>query len=91
MSIKSFTATIILAAGFVSSAPMIYAEDELELDTTFIKGNKELPQMMYIVPWQDMKSTKINKSSQNLTLHSLFGDIFDPVLPSEDSKLVSQQ
>ena len=91
MTIKSFTTSVFIAAALLSSATIIYANDELELDTTFIKGNKELPQMMYIVPWQDMKSTKINKSSQNLTLHSLFGDIFDPVLPSEDSKLVSQQ
>lgn len=59
------------------------ADDELELDTTFIKGNKELPQMMYIVPWQDMKTKKGKKAAQNLTLHSLFGDIFDPVLPAD--------
>lgn len=64
------------------------AEDELELDTTFIKGNKELPQMMYIVPWQDMKTKKGQKAAQNLTLHSLFGDIFDPVLPAESGNLV---
>ena len=59
----------------------IHAEDELELDTTFIKGNKELPQMMYVVPWQDMKSAKSKSGKQSLVLHSLFGDIFDPVLP----------
>ena len=59
----------------------VIAGDELELDTTFIKGNKELPQMMYIVPWQDMKTKEGQKAAQNLTLHSLFGDIFDPILP----------
>ena len=61
----------------------ILADDELELDTTFIKGNKELPQMMYVVPWQDMKTKAGQKAAQNLTLHSLFGDLFDPVLPAE--------
>lgn len=66
------------------------AEDELELDTTFIKGNKELPQMMYVVPWQDMKTKSGKKAAQNLTLHSLFGDIFDPVLP-EDNKINIKQ
>lgn len=60
----------------------VQAEDELDLDTTFIKGNKELPQMMYVVPWQDMKSAKGQKANQSLVLHSLFGDIFDPVLPT---------
>ena len=62
------------------------ADDELELDTTFIKGNKELPQMMYVVPWQDMKTEKGKKAAQSLTLHSLFGDIFDPVLPPDSNK-----
>ena len=67
------------------------AEDELELDTTFIKGNKELPQIMFVVPWQDMKTKQGKKAAQNLTLHSLFGDIFNPVLPdanepSEDGR-----
>lgn len=61
------------------------ADDELELDTTFIKGNKELPQMMYVVPWQDMKTSRGKKAAQNLTLHSLFGDIFDPVLPTDQN------
>ena len=59
------------------------ADDELELNTSFVKGNKELPQMLYIVPWQDMKTKKGKKAAQNLTLHSLFGDIFEPVLPTE--------
>ncbi len=66
----------------------VNAEDEVELNTTIIKGNKELPQMMYIVPWQDMRSTKTNEASQDLTLHSLFGDVFDPILPAEGSDLV---
>lgn len=65
----------------------IHAEDELELDTTFIKGNKELPQIMFVVPWQDMKSQKGKKAAQNLTLHSLFGDIFDPMLPVEQNSI----
>jgi len=67
------------------------AGDELELDTTFIKGNKELPQMMYIVPWQDMKTKQGKNAAQNLTLHSLFGDIFDPVLPGETSNNITDK
>jgi hypothetical protein len=53
------------------------AADRLELETTFIKGNTEMPQIIYIVPWQDMKQEK-NKE-QTLVLHSLFGDLFEPV------------
>ena len=55
------------------------AQDEIELETTIIKGNSELPQILYVVPWQDA----INKNTpeQKLVLHSLFGDLFDPVTP----------
>ncbi len=56
-----------------------YAEDRIELQTTIIKGNKELPKILYIVPWKDVKPMK--KNQQELVLHSLFGDLLEPVLP----------
>jgi len=56
-----------------------FSDDEVELRTTFIKGNKELPQVLYIVPWKDVKKEKGKKKI--LVLHSLFGDAFDPVTP----------
>jgi hypothetical protein len=56
-------------------------EDKIELETTTIKGNKELPKILYIVPWQDIKKSK--KAERKLVLHSLFGDLFDPVLPNQ--------
>ena len=52
--------------------------DTLELTTTYIKGNKELPQTLYIVPWQEVKSKKTKQ--ENMVLHSLYGDIFEPSL-----------
>lgn len=55
------------------------AEDTIELKTTTIKGNKELPKILYIVPWQEVKQSR--KVERKLVLHSLFGDLFDPVLP----------
>lgn len=54
-------------------------EDRVELDTTVIKGNTELPKILYVVPWKDLDG-KVG-SQQKLTLHSLFGDLFDPVSP----------
>ena len=72
---------LLLILSLAAMTSVCQANDELELDTTFIKGNKELPQMMYVVPWQDMKTEQGKKAAQNLTLHSLFGDIFDPSLP----------
>ena len=59
----------------------LQAEDRLELETTFIKGNKELPQILYVVPWKETKSSK--KKEQQIVLHSLFGDLFEPVSPDE--------
>ena len=56
-----------------------FSDDEVELETTFIKGNKELPQVLYIVPWKEVKKEKGKKKI--LVLHSLFGDAFDPVTP----------
>lgn len=64
---------------FFSSAS--YAEDKIELRTTTIKGNKELPKILYVVPWKDIKKSK--KAERKLVLHSLFGDLFDPVLPQQ--------
>ena len=55
------------------------AEDRIELKTTTIKGNKELPRVLYIVPWKDVKTAA--RPRQELVLHSLFGDLFDPVVP----------
>ena len=57
------------------------AQDEIELKITTIKGNKELPKILYLVPWKDIKRNK--KAERKLVLHSLFGDLFDPVLPSK--------
>ena len=59
------------------------AEVEIKMDTTTIKGNTELPKIIYIVPWQESKQYK-NKE-QLLVIHSLYGDLFDPVLPADAS------
>lgn len=60
----------------------ILADEKIQLDTTVIKGNTELPQIIYIVPWRDMKQEK--RKEQTLILHSLYGDLFEPVSPVGD-------
>jgi len=59
--------------------PVVAQEDRVELDTTIIKGNTELPRILYVVPWKDLDGKSSNQ--QKLILHSLFGDLFDPVSP----------
>jgi len=61
------------------SQPAMAQEDTIELDTAVIKGNTELPKILYVVPWQDAAKGKTVK--QKLVLHSLFGDLFEPFTP----------
>lgn len=69
---------ILLVSLILASAPLL-AQDKIELDTTVIRGNTELPKILYVVPWKDAQGRA--GSDQKLTLHSLFGDVFDPVAP----------
>lgn len=67
---------------FIFLAPYIaMAQDRIELRTTTITGNKELPKILYIVPWKEVKQSRMKE--RKLVLHSLFGDLFDPVLPQQ--------
>ena len=43
---------ITLSGGVVSS---VFAEDRLELDSISIKGSRELPKVLYIVPWKSAR------------------------------------
>lgn len=65
---------------WLSGAAVAQNSNQIELDTTVIKGNTELPKYLYVVPWQDRKSGQ--KFEQKLVLHNLYGDLFDPVLPA---------
>lgn len=71
------TILLVVVLALSASAQVSVAQDRVELESIFIKGNKEFPQILYIVPWKDMK-TKDHKE-QTLVLHSLFGNLFDPV------------
>ncbi len=77
---KNFLMVIALNLLAAAYAP-VFAQDKIELETTTIKGNKELPKILYVVPWKDMGESK--NAEQRLVLHSLFGDLFDPVQPED--------
>lgn len=53
------------------------AQERIELESIYVKGNKEFPQTLYVVPWKDIKGK--DREEQSLVLHSLYGDLFDPV------------
>jgi len=56
------------------------AEDKIELKTIQIKGNKELPKILYVVPWQDAGHNK--KEQQKVKLHNFFGELYEPLTPA---------
>ena len=68
---------------FTTTIVPAQAKDRLKLETTIIKSNKEMPQIVYIVPWKDLKGRE--QKEQTLVLHSLFGDLFDPMKFSAQS------
>lgn len=82
MKIK-FVALALLAL-LTATAPAYSEEDRIELKTTTIKGNKELPKILFVVPWKNVKHAK--HAERKLVLHSLFGDLFDPVVPTYKSE-----
>lgn len=70
---------LLLFTSATAAMPLL-AEDRIELDTTTIKGNVELPKYLYVVPWQDKKANA--GEEQKLVLHNLYSDLFDPVMPN---------
>jgi hypothetical protein len=55
------------------------AQTTLDVETTIIKGNTELPKFLYVVPWQEKSNH--HSATQKVVIHNIYGDLFDPVLP----------
>ncbi len=77
MKIQMATGIVVLALTHVAAA-----QDTIELDTTTIKGNTELPKYLYVVPWQDKEGQR--DKERKLRLHNINGDLFDPVMPKNE-------
>ena len=43
----------------LSSSPDLAAQDSLQLEGTAITGNKELPMLLYILPWKTVERFEI--------------------------------
>ena len=80
MLTRNYIKIVLCILLYFSNYNVALSEVEIRMDTTTIKGNTELPKIIYIVPWKESKQYK-NKE-QLLVIHSLYGDLFDPVLPS---------
>ena len=57
-----------------------WAEDGLELDATSIKGSRELPKVLYIVPWKSARLGSLSggagSASFDTTMEALDRDVF---------------
>ncbi len=57
--------------------------DVINLDGVQIRGNKELPQILYIVPWQEVETIR-RVQAQDIILHSITDLRIKPVMPDMD-------
>lgn len=80
LKITIVMATATLITGF-STISFSNSNQSIKLKTLKIRGNKELPKILYIVPWKTNAQIKGKPKQQKLVLHSLYGDIFDPIKP----------
>ncbi len=76
--------TIFLLSLLAVSWAVIAKEESVEVDATRIKANKDLPKVLYVVPWKDMESNK--NADQKIVLNDFFGDLYEPVLVSNISR-----
>jgi hypothetical protein len=58
MIMKPLSFAILLTLSLVSS-PELAAQDSLQLEGTSITGNKELPRVLYILPWKTVERFEI--------------------------------
>lgn len=59
----------------------VIAQETQDVETTRIKASKELPKVLYVVPWKDLEARK--NTEEKLVLHDLFGNLYEPVLPAD--------
>lgn len=63
---------------------------EIEMEATTIKANKELPKLLYIVPWKDTELAEAT-GERKILIPTLFGEFYQPVLPGKLAPEVAQQ
>lgn len=72
-SIKYTRGALILVTLMIFSVAA-YSEDTIELDEISIRGARELPKVLYIVPWK-----KLEPNDKPIKLQSMVDEIMTPV------------
>ncbi|UZJ44252.1 hypothetical protein OOT55_16555 [Marinimicrobium sp. C6131] len=55
---------------------------EIEMETTRIRSNRELPKLLYIIPWRDTELSD-RSGERKILIPDLFSDYYEPLLPRE--------
>lgn len=75
MILKNSILCFILLCGICSS---VLAESRIEIKKSVIKGNSELPKVMYIIPWQ---STLTKDVFKGVELENYYEQLLRPFHP----------
>ena len=73
MRMKLITLAITLCGLFLQGIAL--AEDKVEMQGTTIIGNRELPKVLYIMPWKKAEPGEIVEQPIN----SIFDEVIEPV------------
>jgi hypothetical protein len=57
---------------FITSSFDIFAADRIELDETAIQGSRELPKILYIVPWKSARLGLLQGNAGSSSLDTAF-------------------
>ncbi len=75
---KNLLASLLLLSSLVQAAEK--ENNTLNLQGLSIVGDKELPKVLYIVPWESHQATEITPPAYKSTLDEEFGFINKPIL-----------
>ena len=69
---KRLAPIILAASALIAAAPMLYAQDTLGVVTiegTRIRGDQEVPTVMYLVPWQPPEVEQLRAPDERLMVN----------------------
>ena len=69
---KRLAPIILAASALIAAAPMLYAQDTLGVVTiegTRIRGDQEVPTVMYLVPWQPPENEQLRAPDERLMVN----------------------
>ena len=61
----------------------LQAAERLNMEGTKIRGNQELPKVLYIVPWQDPTGIPTIQLDPTFTEHEVFRRVYPPAYQRE--------